>query len=90
LAELRIKKAWPANHEYSLMKEASFAVLKREGEKIVGWGGLDLHFQEGYPELFSLYLDPAYRRFSLGLLIESVSCVLFRFSRRAHRLCSYD
>lgn len=42
----------------------------REGDGIVGWGGVDAEFNPRYPEVFSLFVRPDYRTYTLGLLIE--------------------
>ena len=52
-----------------LMQDARFVILKSDGVPI-GWGGLDISFQREYPELFSLSLDPEFRNYSLGGVIE--------------------
>lgn len=45
-------------------------MLKDDHGVPIGWGGLDLSSKKDYPELFSLYLDPQYRKFNLGILLE--------------------
>jgi hypothetical protein len=55
-----------------LMSRARFVILKNNHGDAAGWAGLDISYQAGYPELFSLYLREEYRKYSLGLLIESV------------------
>jgi hypothetical protein len=42
----------------------------KEGDGIVGWGGVDADFNPKYPEVFSLFIRPDYRTYTLGLLIE--------------------
>ena len=45
-------------------------VCRSEGEPI-GWAGLDVATWPDYPELFSLYLYPPFRRYTIGLLLET-------------------
>ena len=37
----------------------------------VGWAGLDLATSPEFPELFSLFLYPRFRRYTIGLLLET-------------------
>jgi len=53
-----------------LMKQSKFVLLKDDHGEPIGWGGLDLSLKKDYPEMFSLYLDPQYRKFNLGILLE--------------------
>jgi hypothetical protein len=69
---LQMKQLGRQRMNLHVMKNAKFILLKSTEMQIIGWGGLDIEFNPAYPELFSLHLDPAYRKFGLGLLIESL------------------
>lgn len=43
----------------------------RQGREPIGWAGLDITTFPEYPELFSLYLYPRFRRYTIGLLLET-------------------
>ena len=43
----------------------------RHEETPVGWAGLDIETDPDFPELFSLYLYPEFRRYTIGLLLET-------------------
>ncbi|MEM6989583.1 MAG: hypothetical protein AAF721_03775 [Myxococcota bacterium] len=45
-------------------------VCRHQGDP-VGWAGLDVETNPEYPELFSLYLYPEFRRYTIGLLLET-------------------
>lgn len=52
-------------------KTAQAIVLKNleDGGKIVGWQGIDIGNRK-FPEKFSLHLEPEFRRFLLGVVLE--------------------
>lgn len=51
--------------------EEAHVLVCRLDDEPVGWAGLDIATWPAYPELFSLYLYPEYRRYTIGLLLET-------------------
>jgi hypothetical protein len=45
-----------------------------DGNKIVGWAGLDAWYTPGMAEFFSLYVMPDYRAYMVGLILETARC----------------
>ncbi len=47
------------------------SLYNRTSNELIGWCCLDYEYQPAYPELMSLHLDPSYRSYNLGLLLET-------------------
>ena len=45
-----------------------------DGNRIVGWAGLDAWHTPGLAELFSLFVFPDYRTYLVGLILETARC----------------
>ncbi len=59
-----------------LMKTSRLLRMRapEDGDRIVGWAGLDAWHTPGLAEFFSLYVVPEYRSYLVGLILETARC----------------
>jgi hypothetical protein len=72
-----------------LMPEARLLRLRavQDGNRIVGWAGFDIAFTPGMGEVFSLFVEPEYRTYLVGLVLETARCAYLKKAGASRVLC---